>query len=130
MFSAPGSIKLVEQGHSYWADQAVTRRLFGEPKDIHTAPASIRTNVYQNALRDKRIARMRRGHDIYTEGRQFVTAAITERAIVVEGLDEPPRYFLQHGFGYQCHDRAKPHHHRRHGRADIGWEAKNGHPTV
>ncbi|WP_282795264.1 hypothetical protein [Streptomyces sp. CC224B] len=25
---------------------------------------------------------------------------VTDRAIVVEGLDEPPRYFLQHGFGY------------------------------
>ncbi|MEU1223874.1 radical SAM protein [Streptomyces microflavus] len=51
---------------------------------------------------------------------------INERAIVVEGLDEPPRYFLQHGFGYQCHDRAKPHHHRQHGRAPIGWKAGNG----
>ncbi|MFJ9979273.1 radical SAM protein [Streptomyces cyaneofuscatus] len=51
---------------------------------------------------------------------------VTERAIVVEGLDEPPRYFLQHGFGYQCHDRAKPHHPRQHGRAPIGWEAENG----
>ncbi|GAA2842192.1 radical SAM protein [Kitasatospora aburaviensis] len=48
---------------------------------------------------------------------------VTERAIIVEGLNEPPRYFLQHGYGYQCHDREKPHHHRRHGRADIGWPA-------
>ncbi|MEU6721783.1 hypothetical protein ABZ897_60995 [Nonomuraea sp. NPDC046802] len=48
---------------------------------------------------------------------------ITERAIIVEGLDEPPRYFLQHSHGYQCHDRDKPHHYRRHGRADIGWPA-------
>jgi len=47
---------------------------------------------------------------------------VTDRAIIVEGLDEPPRYFLQHGFGYQVHDRTKPHHHRRHGRADIGWQ--------
>ncbi|MFC8415855.1 3'-5' exonuclease [Streptomyces coelicoflavus] len=30
----------------------------------------------------------------------------------MEGLDEPPRYYLQHGFGYQCHDRSKPHHYR------------------
>ncbi|MGW7353167.1 radical SAM protein [Streptomyces sp. NPDC054784] len=51
---------------------------------------------------------------------------VNERAIVVEGLDEPPRYSLQHGFGYQCHDRAKPHHYRQHGRADIGWQAGNG----
>ncbi|MEV8637597.1 hypothetical protein AB0395_38735 [Streptosporangium sp. NPDC051023] len=48
---------------------------------------------------------------------------VTERAIMVEGLNEPPRYFLQHTHGYQVHDRAHPHHHRRHGRADIGWPA-------
>jgi DNA repair photolyase len=54
---------------------------------------------------------------------------INDRAIVVEGLDEPPRYFLQHGFGYQCHDRAKPHHYRQHGRAPIGWEAEDGPDT-
>ncbi|MFI6085009.1 radical SAM protein [Streptomyces sp. NPDC051217] len=53
---------------------------------------------------------------------------VNERAIVVEGLDEPPRYYLQHGFGYQCHDRTKPHQHRQHGRAPIGWTAENG-PT-
>ncbi|MEK8146341.1 hypothetical protein NKH18_49005 [Streptomyces sp. M10(2022)] len=47
----------------------------------------------------------------------------------MEGLDEPPRYFLQHSYGYQCHDRAKPHHYRQHGRADIGWPAGNGTPA-
>lgn len=57
------------------------------------------------------------------------TVEIDDRAIIVEGLDEPPRYYLQHGFGYQCHDRAKPHHHRQHGRASIGWQAENGTPT-
>lgn len=57
------------------------------------------------------------------------TVEIDDRAIIVEGLDEPPRYYLQHGFGYQCHDRAKPHHYRRHGRAPIGWQAENGTPT-
>ncbi|MEV5979586.1 radical SAM protein [Streptomyces sp. NPDC052114] len=55
---------------------------------------------------------------------------VNDRAIVVEGLDEPPRYYLQHGFGYQCHDRTKPHHHRRHGRAPIGWQAENGTPAA
>ncbi|MFC6067002.1 hypothetical protein [Streptomyces ochraceiscleroticus] len=55
---------------------------------------------------------------------------IDERAIIVEGLDEPPRYFLQHGFGYQCHDRAKPHHRRQHGRAPIGWKAENGNTSA
>ncbi|MFD7071020.1 hypothetical protein ACFV97_27735 [Streptomyces sp. NPDC059913] len=51
------------------------------------------------------------------------------RAIVVEELDERPRHSLQHGFGHQCHDRAKPHHPHQHGRADIGWTAENGTPT-
>lgn len=54
---------------------------------------------------------------------------VNDRAIVVEGLDEPPRYYLQHGFGYQCHDRTKPHHYRQHGRAPIGWEAEDGPET-
>ncbi|MFH9734941.1 radical SAM protein [Streptomyces sp. NPDC017260] len=54
---------------------------------------------------------------------------VNDRAIVVEGLDEPPRYFLQHGFGFQCHDRTKPHHYRQHGRASIGWEAEDGPDT-
>ncbi|MCZ4098945.1 radical SAM protein [Streptomyces sp. SID13666] len=49
---------------------------------------------------------------------------ITDRAILVEGLDEHPRYFLQHGHGYQVHDRRHPHHPRRHGRADFGWPQK------
>lgn len=49
---------------------------------------------------------------------------ITDRAVIVEGLNEPPRYWLQHTHGYQVHDAAKPHHHRRHGRADIGWRAE------
>jgi DNA repair photolyase len=57
------------------------------------------------------------------------TVEINDRAIIVEGLDEPPRYYLQHGHGYQCHDRDKPHHQRQHGRASIGWPARNGTPT-
>lgn len=46
---------------------------------------------------------------------------ITDRAIQVSGLDEQRRYFIQHRFGYQVHDRKYPHQPRRHGRADIGW---------
>ncbi|MFT7837713.1 radical SAM protein [Saccharothrix sp. BKS2] len=49
---------------------------------------------------------------------------ITGRAVVVEGLDEQRRYFLQHGLGFQVHDAARPHLPHRHGRADLGW------PTV
>jgi hypothetical protein len=46
---------------------------------------------------------------------------VNDRAVVVTGLAEQPRYLIQHTFGYQVHDQAKPHHHRQHGRADIGW---------
>ncbi|MFF9321795.1 radical SAM protein [Streptomyces sp. NPDC014735] len=55
---------------------------------------------------------------------------ITDRAIIAEGLDEQPRYFMQHGYGFQVHDRAHPHRQRRHGRAEIGWqEGKEGVPS-
>jgi DNA repair photolyase len=46
---------------------------------------------------------------------------VTDRAVLVEGLAEHPRYFLQHGHGYQIHDRSHPHRPQRHGRAEIGW---------
>lgn len=52
-------------------------------------------------------------------GGRLVT--ITERAVVVDGLDEQRRYRMQHSLGYQVHDVTKPHHRHRHGRADIGW---------
>lgn len=48
---------------------------------------------------------------------------INDRAVVVDRLDEQPRYYLQHGLGYQVHDVHKPHHPCRHGRADIGWQS-------
>ncbi|WP_082392877.1 radical SAM protein [Nocardia arizonensis] len=46
---------------------------------------------------------------------------ITDRAVIVEGLPEGRRNFLQHNLGYQVNDRHRPHHIGRHGRADIGW---------
>ncbi|MGV9673895.1 radical SAM protein [Nocardia sp. NPDC003482] len=46
---------------------------------------------------------------------------INDRAIVTTGLDEQPRYLMQHSLGYQVHDVTKPHHLHRHGRAEIGW---------
>jgi hypothetical protein len=46
---------------------------------------------------------------------------INERAVVVEGIDGPLRNMMQHSLGYQVHDLAKPHLHRQHGRAAIGW---------
>lgn len=42
---------------------------------------------------------------------------LTARAIVVHGLDEQSRYFIQHTLGFQVHDADKPHHYGRHGRA-------------
>jgi DNA repair photolyase len=55
-------------------------------------------------------------------GREDVEVVdITERAVLVAGLDEQPRYFLQHGLGFQVHDVRHPHRHRLHGRADVGW---------
>ncbi|AQZ63169.1 unnamed protein product [[Actinomadura] parvosata subsp. kistnae] len=52
---------------------------------------------------------------------------VTERAAQVEGLpSEQPRYYLQHRLAFQIHDAAHPHHQRRHGRADLGWESANG----
>ncbi|MZE75791.1 hypothetical protein [Streptomyces xinghaiensis] len=51
---------------------------------------------------------------------------ITDRAITVQGLDEPPRYYLQHTYGYQCHAAEHPHLPRQHGRAPIGWRAEDG----
>lgn len=46
---------------------------------------------------------------------------ITDRAVIIDGLDEQRRYRVQHHLGYQVHDVHKPHHQHRHGRADLGW---------
>ncbi|MGY2030244.1 radical SAM protein [Nocardia gipuzkoensis] len=46
---------------------------------------------------------------------------ITNRAVIVEGLPEGRRNFLQHNLGYQVNDIRRPHHVGRHGRADTGW---------
>lgn len=50
---------------------------------------------------------------------------ITERAVTVTGLDEQPRYYLQHSLGFQVHDARHPHNPHRHGRAEIGWNGAN-----
>ncbi|TCO60567.1 radical SAM protein [Actinocrispum wychmicini] len=50
---------------------------------------------------------------------------ISQRAATVSGLEaEQPRYYLQHTLGFQVHDADHPHHADRHGRADIGWKAR------
>lgn len=57
------------------------------------------------------------------EARGLVVVDITDRAVVVTGLEtEQPRYYLQHALQYQVHDQVYPHRDRRHGRADIGWK--------
>lgn len=72
-------------------------------------------------------------HHIPTEGRlrdlaarlpngeEFEIVEITDCAALLAGLDEQPRYFLQHGLGFQVHDQRHPHRHGLHGRADLGW---------
>lgn len=54
----------------------------------------------------------------------FEVVEISERAAIIAGLDEQPRYFLQHGLGFQVHDQRHPHRQRRHGRADFGWKSE------
>ena len=51
----------------------------------------------------------------------FDIVDISDRAVVVQGLDEQPRYHLQHSLGFQIHDARHPHRPFRHGRAEIGW---------
>jgi hypothetical protein len=55
---------------------------------------------------------------------------ITDRAIIVQGLNEQPRYLMQHTLGVQVHDLAKPHYQGRHGRAEIGWTGQAAAPAV
>ncbi|GAB3285859.1 hypothetical protein [Parasphingorhabdus pacifica] len=59
------------------------------------------------------------------EREDFDVVEITERAAIVTGLDEQPRYFLQHALGFQIHDQRHPHHEYLHGRAGIGWEEED-----
>lgn len=49
---------------------------------------------------------------------------IGERAIELD-LDEEHRYYVQHALRYQVHSPLYPHKRHWHGRADIGWLAKN-----
>lgn len=58
------------------------------------------------------------------EQKAFTLHEITERAALVGGLDEQPRYYLQHSMGFQVHDARHPHRLHQHGRAPIGWDGK------
>ncbi|MBB5935147.1 hypothetical protein [Streptomyces zagrosensis] len=98
-----------------------THRKLPRPDEcVATNPCRVR-----GAERNRRERVTREARELGATGR----VEVNDRAIVVEGLDEPPRYYLQHGFGYQCHDQAKPHHYRQHGRAEIGWKAEDGTPA-
>jgi DNA repair photolyase len=78
-----------------------------------------------NAHRAPSPERLREAAASLPEARGLVVVDITERAAVVSGLEtEQPRYYLQHGLGFQVHDVRHPHRDRRHGRADIGWKGE------
>ena len=47
--------------------------------------------------------------------------AIGAGQIEVADSSEEQRYYIQHGLGFQVHDRAMPHLPGRHGRAEEGW---------
>jgi DNA repair photolyase len=68
-------------------------------------------------------SQLREAADGLPEARPLVVVEISERAVIVAGLDsEQPRYYLQHALGFQVHDVRHPHYANRHGRADIGWK--------
>ncbi|MFI6142442.1 hypothetical protein ACIBCC_30150 [Streptomyces griseus] len=71
-----GTIKSLEEGHAYWADQEVTRLLFGESKDASNIPESATSDAYKQARKDKRITRMGSPRDIYKEGLNLVSPAV------------------------------------------------------
>lgn len=62
-------------------------------------------------------------HELATSLGASAAPQLTDRAIVVRGLDEQRRYRLQHHFGYQVHDPQYPHGFKQHGRAAIGWQS-------
>ena len=41
---------------------------------------------------------------------------ISDRAVVLSGYSEQPRYFMQHALAFQVHDVAHPHYAGHHGR--------------
>jgi DNA repair photolyase len=63
------------------------------------------------------------------EGATMDVVSVSDRAAVVAGLDEQPRYYIQHALGFQIHDVRHPHHAGRHGRADLGWTNLNQPPA-
>lgn len=101
---------------AYAHDQADYNGHFGirELCDICPNKQRRRCGTRWNAPAPEHAAAM--AHDL---GGSLVT--VTDRAVVVAGLDEQRRYRMQHSLGFQVHDVTRPHHRNRHGRADLGW---------
>jgi DNA repair photolyase len=82
-----------------------------------------RDQVKRCAAAFERPTRMSTSELLNNLGRHEVTFTIDDRAVTTTDLDDPDRYYLQHALGYQVHHHLQPHHHGRHGRAEIGWPA-------
>jgi len=95
---------------------------YGVPELCDICPLS-QLELCRNAHRVPSAERVWVAAQDIPEARGVVVVDITDRAAVVSGLaTEQPRYYLQHALQFQVHDVQHPHHERRHGRADIGWE--------
>ncbi|MFI1530790.1 hypothetical protein [Streptomyces griseus] len=64
-----GGINVLEEGHAFWADQIVSRELYGTPVDVRDAPTS---EQYRNLTR----SRTRPTVDEYEAGRLLVASAV------------------------------------------------------
>jgi DNA repair photolyase len=81
-------------------------------------------DLCRSAHRVPSAAQIREAACVLPEANTIRLVQVTKRAAIVWGLAcEEPRYYLQHALNFQVHDVAHPHHRRRHGRADLGWEA-------
>ncbi|MFI1185883.1 hypothetical protein [Streptomyces californicus] len=66
-------VSFLEEGHARWADQVITRDLFGAAVDADNAPKSER---YKEVAKRKEIARLKTGVDPYKVGHVLVASAI------------------------------------------------------
>ena len=81
-------------------------------------------DLCRSAHRMPTVTQIREAAHALPEAGGLRVVQLTGRAAVVSGLAcEEPRYYLQHALNFQVHDAAHPHRWRRHGRADLGWEA-------
>ncbi|MFI1532069.1 zinc-dependent metalloprotease [Streptomyces griseus] len=66
-------VELLEEGHAFWADQAIVRQGLGEPCDVYSAPKSPR---YEDAIQGKMVKLLAPDRDRYNAGRLLVESAI------------------------------------------------------